>query len=287
MIEVTKVMLVSMLSNIILSIAKIIIGYFYRSNALIADGINSLSDLLTDFIALFGIKIANKPANGEHPYGHGNAEYVTSLIIGFVLILLGLYIIYTSNNTNQEASFVIIVVSSIAILVKYLVASYLTKKGQEYDDNILMTNGRESKLNVITSIIVLVSAILMQFQKQVPILGYADQVATIIVSLFITFTGYNILRENISVLLGKQDNNLTFRRQVIDTILQNTEVKNIDNLVLMKYGKYYSVTLAISVNPLMTIDEASEVMRDLKKELKKLNNKVSYITININPYKKA
>ena len=87
--KIAKVMGVSIITNIFLSIVKIITGLIGKSSALIADGIHSFSDLSTDFIAIIGNYLSRKPADEKHPYGHGKIEYITSIIISLVILFLG------------------------------------------------------------------------------------------------------------------------------------------------------------------------------------------------------
>ena len=83
--SVGRVMIKSFFINLFLSIIKLIVGIIYKSYSLIADGVHSFSDLITDIIAIIGSKLSNKPADEKHPYGHGKLEYVTSLIIGLII----------------------------------------------------------------------------------------------------------------------------------------------------------------------------------------------------------
>ena len=88
-----KVLYVSFFSNIFLSILKVVVGIIGKSSALISDGIHSFSDLITDVVAIFGNYLSLKPADDKHPYGHGKLEYITSFIIGIVIIIIGLILI--------------------------------------------------------------------------------------------------------------------------------------------------------------------------------------------------
>jgi len=145
-----KVMKVSFITNFLLSCFKVINGFILKSSALIADGIHSFSDLITDVVAIIGDKFANKPNDSEHPYGHGNAEYLTSFIIGLMIIFMGL--ILTKETIYQDVtipSCLVAVVSLITIVCKYFLASFLMKKGKLYNNNILIASGKESKTDGI------------------------------------------------------------------------------------------------------------------------------------------
>ena len=147
--KVTKVLLVSSITNIFLSIIKLIFGFIGKSSALIADGIHSFSDLSTDIIAILGNKLALKPADKEHPFGHGKTEYITSMIIGVIIIILGLGLINeVFNKEITIPSILVVIVSIFTIISKYIVSYYIYKKGVEYKNNILIASGKESRTDV-------------------------------------------------------------------------------------------------------------------------------------------
>jgi cation diffusion facilitator family transporter len=146
-----KVMLTSMIVNSFLSIIKIIVGIVGKSSSLIADGIHSFSDLFTDVFAIFGNLLSRKPADEKHPFGHGKLEYLTSIGIGLVILFVGFSIIYNSyDNKIVIPSILVVLVSLFTIVSKYLLASYITRKGKEYKNNILISSGRESSMDVLS-----------------------------------------------------------------------------------------------------------------------------------------
>ena len=128
---VTKTMIISVFTNIFLAVVKIVFGFLAHSSALIADGIHSFSDLSTDFFAILGNYLARKPADKEHPFGHGKIEYLTSIIIGTLVLIVGLGVIYNAANSEVTIpSAVVIVVTVITIILKYLLSMYVIKKGK-------------------------------------------------------------------------------------------------------------------------------------------------------------
>ena len=167
----TRIMMISMFTNIFLALFKIVSGFIFKSSALIADGMHSLSDLITDVCAIVGSYFSRKPADFKHPYGHGKSEYVTSIIISIIILILGCSII--SNTFNKEIvipSTLVLVVSLITITVKLILSTFLIKMGKKYKNNILISSGYESSTDVISSIVVLVSTVLMQFSDKINLL---------------------------------------------------------------------------------------------------------------------
>ena len=280
MSKVTKTMLVSAFTNIFLSLIKIIVGFIGKSGALIADGIHSFSDLITDGVAIIGAKLASKPADEDHPYGHGKVEYLTSMIISLMIMILGITIIVDAfiSEINIPTN-IVIYVTIFTIIAKLLLSSYIINKGKKYKNNILISSGYESRTDVLSSIVVLISVFLAN------IFEYADKVAMIIVGILIIRTGFLLIKDNISNIIGEDDKDPELRKQIEQIILKYEEVLNIDELVLIKYGEYYQLISDIGMNENMNLKNVHDILDKIEKDLKKKTN-VKFITIHVNPYKK-
>ena len=279
MSKVTKTMLISAFTNIFLSLLKVIVGFLGKSGALIADGIHSFSDLITDGVAIIGAKLASKPADENHPYGHGKVEYLTSMIISLMIMILGITIIFDSfmSDINTPDN-IVIYVTLFTIIAKFLLSTYIIKQGKRYKNNILISSGYESRTDVISSIVVLISVLLSSLYK------YADKVAMIIVGILIIKTGFNLIKENISNILGEDDKDPEFRKEIETIIMKYKEVLCIDELVLIKYGGYYQLISDIGMNEKMSLKKVHNILENIEKDLKD-NTKVKFITIHVNPYK--
>ncbi|MDD2519141.1 MAG: cation diffusion facilitator family transporter, partial [Bacilli bacterium] len=160
----SKVMITSLLTNAFLVVIKIIFGLIGKSGALIVDAVHSLSDLATDLFSIVGIKLSSKPADKKHPYGHGRLEYLTSIGIGLIIGIVGIYIIYNSVNRKVviPKTFILYILF-FDIIVKLILSRYIIRKGKEYKNNILISSGHESKMDVLSTGIVILSTILVQF----------------------------------------------------------------------------------------------------------------------------
>ena len=281
--KITKVLLVSSITNIFLSIIKILFGFIGKCNALVADGIHSLSDLSTDFVAIFGNHLSLKPADKKHPFGHGKTEYLTSMIIGIVIIILGLSLIY--NIFNKEIiipDLIMILVSLFTIISKLLLSNYIYKKGVLYSNNILIASGKESRADVYSSIFVLLSIILMQFSNEVSVLKYADMFSTIIIALFIIKTGFNILKDNIGILLEEQVLDKKYLKEIKSIITSFDEIVEIKDLYVLRYGPYYKLVSNVIMKDLLLTD-AHNVIDEIEKKLKEKDNRIKYVFIHMEP----
>ena len=281
-----NIMRISVVTNSLLSIFKIIMGYIGKSSALIADGIHSFSDLLTDFFAMIGNYIAGKPADKKHPFGHGRLEYITSCGIGLVVLIIGFSLIKKSMSSSIcIPSLLVIVVSFITILVKYFLSFYLIRMGKIYNNNILISSGRESRADVYSSIVVLISSILVQFSNKINIFSYSDVVATIIVGIFIIRTGFLIIKENLSVLIGEQECNSDILGELKNFILDDENICSLDDLVMIKYGAYFKIIIEVSMESYLSLEQSHNNAHMLQNNIMKQYKWAKYITIHINPKK--
>lgn len=283
MSKITKVLIHSFITNIILALVKIVSGIVGASGALIADGVHSLSDTLTDVFAILGHKLSMKPADKEHPFGHGKIEYITCIVIGFVIMAMGLTIIYNGIfNKPAIPNILTAVIGVIVILAKLVLARYILNRGKKYDSNILIASGNESLTDVISSVVVLVSILLSQLGGM---LVYADTVAMVIIGILILKIAYNILSENFSSLLGKQVTDLDYIKNLEKIIYMESEVKGIDSLIILKYGPIYQLNLEVSMDENIILKDAHDVLDKIENNLKKHDSKIGHIIIHVSPYK--
>ncbi len=283
--KVSRILGVSLITNFMLSLFKVIVGFIGSSGALIADGMHSFSDLVTDIIGIVGSAFSHKPSDEKHPYGHGKIEYLISIFISLVILSLGFTIIYDSINRKVVVpSIIVIFVSFFTIIAKLLLSRYLVKKGEELNNNILISSGKESSTDVISSIVVLISSILMQ--TKIEIFKYSDIIAGILVGMFVVKVGFDILKENISTILGEQETNADYLNNVKKVMLEHDDIKNIEDLIILKYGPYYKLISKVSMTGELSIVEAYNIIEKIEKKIKENFEKIDYVNISIGPYNK-
>ncbi len=283
--KVTKVLVKSLIVNVLLTLTKFVFGIIYKSKVLVADGIHSLSDLATDVVSIYGSKLSLKPADTEHPYGHGKIEYLTSIVIGAVILALALSLLGNSLNAkNTIASNMVLYVTIFTILAKYLISRYILSKGVKYKSNLLIASGKESRSDVISSAIVIVTYFLSKLSSYSKIFLYSDTIGTFIIGLIILKTAYRILKENIVSILGESEQDEEYLDKIRKIILENSEVVNIEELNIIKYGHYYQANITINMDSNVTLEDARVVSNRIKKKLINKKTRISYAKISINPY---
>ena len=278
----TKVMLKSVIGNAFLVIMKMIFGIVLKSSSLLADGIHSLSDFTTDFVAIFGNVMSAKPADEKHPYGHGKIEYITSIFIGVSIILVGLLLLLENGKSQiiMPSKYVVIIII-LVIFIKYLLSNYLIRQGKKLNNGILIASGKESKMDVYSSFVVLFSSICMQLSSKITILKYADKIAIIIVGIFIIKTGFLLLKENLTMVIGSEEENEKRKVFLNDLLLSHEGVLEISNLQILKYGSYDVVFITLVMQGEISLQEASILSRHLEDEITNLDNKFKFVSVKI------
>lgn len=282
-----KIMRKSFIVNIVLVILKIISGLIFNSVALIADGVHSISDLLSDIFVLLGIDHSLKPADDDHPFGHGKFEYILSLFLGLSICLiaynLGKNVILNFNNVTEIPNVLSLVVIVVVVIVKFYLASYLMRKGKEENSEIISASGKESLTDVFSSAVVFigVGAVLLSEYVDAPWLAKGDKVASIIIALFIIRIGIKIVLDAIHSLQGK-----TVKMDICTEykdIIQDVEgVIDVDALDMVAYGPYYQAIVEIRVNANKTVKEGHDIAHNVYEKLME-NEKICHVSVHVNP----
>jgi cation diffusion facilitator family transporter len=226
---------VGLSSNIILSVIKLTIGFLISSVSVIADGINNISDAASSIITIIGFRLSSMPADKEHPYGHGRLEYITALMVSFMVILVGFQFIQTSYNriiNPQIVKFEIFpfIILVISISVKVWLSTFYKRLGNNINSSVLKATSTDALGDVLTTSVVVLSIIIGRYTT-LPIDGFIG----ILVSLLIMYNGYNLVKETISPLIGEApDENLT--KAIYDDVLTYDYITGAHDLVIHSYG---------------------------------------------------
>ncbi|MCF7804537.1 MAG: cation diffusion facilitator family transporter [Candidatus Marinimicrobia bacterium] len=253
---------VSIVLNFFLFVFKLIIGLTVNSLALIADAIHSLSDTATSIVVIVGFKISNKPPDREHPYGHGRAEYIATLIISILLVVTGIEFIQTGIKRIAEPVTIQIGIPLLAavvftIVIKEMMGQFSKHLGDAIDSDTLAADSWHHRTDAISSALVLVALIAGMFG-----LPSLDGVASLGVAGVLIYTGYDIARNAIDSLLGKPPKPELVRK--IRRMAKEVEyVLDAHDIVVHNYGQGKFINLHIevdeSINPMLMHDTAEAV----------------------------
>lgn len=221
--------------NIFLAAAKYLIGVITNSIAITADAVNNLSDSVSCVITLVSFKMANMKPDKEHPFGHGRIEYVAALIVGFIVELMGYELIKSSIGKIRNPEAIVFSVPAVIVLLisiggKIWLAVFNRHLGKKIDSPAMSAVVADSISDTTATAITLISLVVSLF-TDFPLDGYMG----IVVSLFILYSGFGILKESVGIILGKPP-----EKELVDElvafIMSHDEILGIHDLVIHSYG---------------------------------------------------
>ncbi|MBR4950124.1 MAG: cation transporter [Clostridia bacterium] len=263
--------MVGIFINLILSIMKIGIGLISGSISISADGLNNFSDAATSVITLIGFKLSSKPADKDHPFGHQRIEYITGLIVSFVIILIGFELIKSSvgkiiNPTAVEFGIIPVIILIISIFMKLWLMLFNKKINKKLSSPALEATAADCRNDVITTFAVLL-ALCLGYILEIDLDGYMG----VLVGGFIIISGISLVKETISPLLGEAADKET-EIKIADKVKSYDGVLGIHDLVVHSYGaeKYYACVHAevdAKEDILKSHDLIDNIERDMKSSL--------------------
>jgi cation diffusion facilitator family transporter len=274
----------SIAGNTFLAITKAIAGVFGNSYALIADAIESTTDIFSSLLVLFGLKYAAKPADENHPYGHGKAEpLITFAVVGFLVVSATIIFIESIHNIQKPHSipkpFTLIVLGAI-ILFKEASYRYVIQKSKETNSTSLKADAWHHRSDAVTSLMAFIGiSIALFFGK-----GYetADDWAALLASLFIVYNAYLIFRPALGEIMDEH-----LHDDIIDEIrAQCTKVEGViatEKCKVRKMGMHYIVDLHVIVQKDLTVFEGHQIAHNVKDTLMNDIPDIADILIHIEP----
>lgn len=241
---------VGIICNCLLAAGKLIVGHMTSSMSITADGLNNLSDGASSIVTLLGFKLAEKPADRKHPYGHARIEYIAGLTVAVMILFIGLELGKSSvekliDPEPIEFSFTAVWVLCASILVKLFMMLFNLKMGRRINSNTLLATAADSRNDVMTTSAVLAASIVEHFYDV-----RIDGVMGIAVSLFILYSGVKLAGETMSPLLG-EGANPELQKQITDYINGCPMVLGCHDLMVHDYGpgrRYASIHVEIDKN---------------------------------------
>ena len=241
---------VGIICNCLLAAGKLIVGHMTSSMSITADGLNNLSDGASSVVTLLGFKLAEKPADRKHPYGHARIEYIAGLTVAVMILFIGLELGKSSvekliDPAPIEFSFTAVWVLFASILVKLFMMLFNLKMGRRINSNALLATAADSRNDVMTTSAVLAASIVEHFYDV-----RIDGVMGIAVSLFILYSGIKLAGETMSPLLG-EGANPELQKQITDYINGCPMVLGCHDLMVHDYGpgrRYASIHVEIDKN---------------------------------------
>ncbi|MGX6446072.1 cation diffusion facilitator family transporter [Neobacillus sp. K501] len=284
-----KIAWISLISNIILTIGKMVIGWFGNSDAVFADGIHSAADVFASVIVLLVIKLANKPADDEHPYGHGKAEVIVSGVVGILLFLVSIYVVFEGISgffhEVESPSLLAMWIALVSYVAKIILYRSSLRIAKQHNSKAIEAIAFDHKADIVASIAAAIGVLLSFIGERfdIPFLLYGDKAASIFVAYLIFKIAKEMLIEAFDILLERNIDAETLQ-EYIGIVNSFQEVKRIDRIRAREHGHYILVDLRISIDHYKTIKEGHDLAKLIKGKLMESNDNIEEVLIHLNPY---
>ena len=277
-----KIMYIGLAINIVLFVSKLWVSYESKSQAMIADAFNNLSDLLATIIMIVGVKLAAKPADRHHPYGHERYELIGGFLVSILMLYLGIDLIRSSlfSQSSVPTSKYLLIIVLVSIVLKSVLWFLYHQGYKETKSPILIAGSADSRNDVILSSVIGVS-FLIQNQFDLSL----DKYLGIFISLMISIDALKMIRGYMSQLIGERPSKENIK--AIDGILKdNEEIMGYHDLVIHEYGiRNRFASVHVTVDDRLSLNEAHQIIEKIEEDIKaktKIDCVVHVDPININ-----
>lgn len=279
-----KASILGMIGNIFLFVIKIIVGLISKSQAMIADALNSASDILNSVMTYIGNRVASKEADDDHNLGHGKAEYIYSMLISITMMVLGMSLLVDSvkaiiNPSKYHFTIWLVIVCIVTIVTKLFLYLYTHSIGKKYNNLLLEANSKDHRNDVVITSCNLIAAIASLYGFYL-----LDGIVGIGISLWIVYTGFKIFQESYDVLMDKSISQET-KEMVLRIIDEHDEVLKIQHFNATPVGYRYQVSFSIFVDGNLSTFDSHEIANHLEKEIGEKVPEIYLTVIHVNPMK--
>ena len=277
---------VGIVVNLVLSLCKIAVGTLFGLISVMADGFNNLTDCGSNIVSLISFKLASRPADKEHPYGHARIEYVASMIVGFIVMLLAFELgmesvnkivdLVKGNSAQVTFEVITVVVLGISILGKLWFYFFNSKLAKTYNAELLKATASDSLSDVFATTAVLVSVVIS------PVTGFnTDGIMGIVVAVLIAIAGVGILRDTLNHLLGASPTEELIK-SIEERIRCFDGVLGIHDLHVHNYGpnKFYA-SVHVEVDSAVDVMESHDMIDEIERDF--ANNTDIMLVIHLDP----
>lgn len=273
--------IVGIICNVLLFLIKYAMGTLSHSISIVSDAFNNLSDCAGCLVTLLGYKMASKPADKNHPFGHGRMEYLTSLIIAALIIFVGIELLKNSvekiiNPVEIRFSFAVLISLVFSIAVKLWMAVFNAELGKKINSSVLTATAKDSKSDVIATSATFIALICSLFTA-LPV----DGVMGLLVSVFILKSGYDIVKDTVDELLGKPADPEIINH-IKEYVLKNDKIIGIHDLIIHSYGPGNMIgSCHVEVKSNESFTEVHDIVDSIEREIH--NNLNILMTIHMDP----
>ncbi len=280
--KVIRVLLIVSVLNALSFLIKLVLGLYVGSNAVVADAIHSLGDLLANFVGIFAIYLSLKPADDNHQYGHEKIETLASLIVSFILLYTGSRVLYTAITSigmekQVNISWVSILIMASTLIINITVVVYESNQGKKLKSSFLITDSKHTLSDIYITLGVVASMIVMYFGFPLIL----DTIISIIIGLIIIKVGLGVFFKSVSVLI---DSSIIEVSELENLILSFEEVKEVHYLKNRGNEINVYVEAHIMFDPEMSVYRAHDIVEEVEEMIKEAYDYNFRFYFHIEPY---
>lgn len=275
-----KVIIITMILNLIVAILKLVSGIIFSFSTLIADSIQSLMDFITDITSLIANKIGKRRANKTYPFGYGQAYYLANLFTGVLLFFIGIFIVYQFFFFKGELkpNKILFIILIVLLILKSIVVKILKFYGRKYKSELMIEASRESYADFISTCVVLIVFILTLFEKYNTIDINIDKLGSLCMAIYVFYTSIKMIIQNVRGILTNDEENTELKEEVVNELSKFKEL-HFKDIKVIKMSTYYSVFIQVKVDEKLTIKKYLLIERKIKAHLKYKNRLFRFIDI--------
>nr|WP_091170393.1 cation diffusion facilitator family transporter [Paenibacillus sp. 1_12] len=280
---------ISLISNVMLTILKLLVGLLFNSPVLLADGVHNAGDVIATIAALSSMRISKQPADEDHPYGHGKAEVLASGIVAVIMGLAAIYIGYEAVSAFFEepaqASVIALIAAFLSLIWKQALYVYTIRVGKQTNSKGLIATAYDHLADVYASLAAVVGIGLAFIGEtyHIPYLSYGDPAAGIVVSILVLKLAIEMSLETVGILMDKTVS-MEKLNEYAALIQSISQVKRIDRLRAREHGHYILVDVRVSIPGELSIQEGHDISRKIKGAIIENHSDVDEVLIHLNPW---
>jgi cation diffusion facilitator family transporter len=269
--------ILAVIANLALAVGKILTGFFTGIASILADGINSGTDVISSLIGYIGIKVAKKPADKKHPYGHGKAEVISGFIITIIILLSAIFIVYGAIlsffiETSLSIGITAFIVMGISALINGIMSQIKIYYGKKFDSYSLLSDGIHSRIDLLVSFGIFLGLFLIKIYPR------ADSLIALIVGIYIFKEALKLGKETTDSLLG-----ISAGEEIEDKIklIAKKQKIQVEDLKTQKRGSSITANIEIKLPSKIKVEQASQISENLKDNLVNEIKNLEYVAIQI------
>lgn len=285
-----KAAFMGIFGNVVLTIFNFVVGVLSGSSAFIAEAAHTLSDIITSIIALIGFKLGQKPADKEHPYGHGRAESLSGLIIMLFLAFVAFEIV---TGAVENIIFIImhpgavkslshveltVAMAIIGIVFNFFISRYQIRVGTRIRSTAIVADGKHQQVDILSCVAILIGVVAAEFNLMI-----VDSIVALFIGIVIIKAAYNIGRDNVNSIMGKIPDD-----DFLDDINQSAKlvdgVYGVHDVKLNYLGSYVTISLHAEVDPELSFRKAHELGHAVESQLQSDFDIIKMISVQVCPY---